>query len=756
MRFTCHNIRRRLLCVLAGALVPLAASAQISVGSSSGVAAQSLTAIPSILQTSPTEPAGFAKSKLTISAPTISRKEPVAMSADEMGYDKDNGIVIAKGHVQIGQNLTVLTADEVIYYQKRDIVEAKGNVVMLQPSGDVYFAEHARLTSDMKHGAIEAFRARLSDNSVFVANSAERVNPAVIKLRDAAYTPCHICDGIAPFWQIKSRKTTIDELDERIYYRDAHMEMFGVPFVYSPYFSSPTADAAAKSGLLTPIYSHTNNMGTLVQVPYYWRINHSQEMTITPWYTTDEGWLLQNDYHAVSDGGVFKVQTSITDPHDFDALGNDLPGHQLRGHIYADGEQMLTENSRIGFDIARASDDTYLRRYGFGNQAVLFSRAFYEAAQDRNYVLAQGLSIQGLELTDDPRVTPLVFPDFQGYYETKPMDHNLRLHFFGDAQMLSRQEGPEERRVSFTAGAELPYVSDSGQVITTTLNLRQDFYSVDNVPINGGTGSFDGTVTRTFPQAAVQWRYPLARQFDSDSMTIEPIVLAVLQPYDHNPQEIPNEDNTLIELNDTNLFSLDRMPGLDTIDNGPRLAYGGRGEYLFSGGQSINALLGQDYNFDSNTPFPNSTTAGKNGSDYIGSIGFDYLPFDLTYAFALNSSDFTADRSEIVASFRKPWLALSGAYRELHNNQYLADSREGILNASLPLGDRWTIYGGARRDLKLDQMVATSGGLLYRNECFNLMLQMLRTYSRDRDVEPNTSFTFRFGFKNLGEFGDAQ
>jgi LPS-assembly protein len=99
-------------------------------------------------------------------------------------------------------------------------------------------------------------------------------------------------------------------------------------------------------------------------------------------------------------------------------------------------------------------------------------------------------------------------------------------------------------------------------------------------------------------------------------------------------------------------------------------------------------------------------------------------------------------------------LGLTGAYRELKNNQYLPDSREAILNGALPLTDSWTLYGGGRRNLELDQMVASAGGLLYRNECFNLMLQAARNYTRDRDIEPSTSFTFRFGFKNLGEFGD--
>ena len=62
-------------------------------------------------------------------------------------------------------------------------------------------------------------------------------------------------------------------------------------------------------------------------------------------------------------------------------------------------------------------------------------------------------------------------------------------------------------------------------------------------------------------------------------------------------------------------------------------------------------------------------------------------------------------------------------------------------------------FGGARRDIILDQMIATNAGLLYRNECFNIAFEMLRTFTRDRDIEPATTFSVRVGFKNLGEIG---
>jgi LPS-assembly protein len=263
----------------------------------------------------------------------------------------------------------------------------------------------------------------------------------------------------------------------------------------------------------------------------------------------------------------------------------------------------------------------------------------------------------------------------------------------------------------------------------------------------------DNTTARTLPLAALEWRYPLINSGEDGTWLVEPIALGVLQTNGGNTDAISNEDSNLLELSDTNLFSLDRMPGLDLVDSGSRVAYGVRSQYYANSGITFDGLLGQNYNFNSDTPFPNSTRVGQQFSDYIGRVAAIYDPYTLSYRFALDAQDATLNRNEIGLGFSSPSLALSGAYRSIKNNSYLKDSQEGSINATLPFSDAWSIYGSASRDLELDQMVSANGGIIYKNECFTIMLDGLRTYARDRDITPTTAFTFRVGFKNLGEFG---
>ncbi len=686
--------------------------------------------------------------------PQQNTSAPITLSADSMAADQDNSIVIAKGNVEVMQGDSILTADQVTYFQDKDVVLAEGNVSMLQPSGDVFFADKAELKDTMKQAVIHGFKARMADNAVLAAQSAVKVNSAVTNLKKATYSPCNICSNLPPFWQMEAHDATIDNLEERMTYHDAEMEIFGYPVFYTPYLSHPTATASAKSGFLTPSYTTSDYFGTIARVPYYWRIGEDKDVVITPWLSTTQGPLISADYRQLTDNGTYHIIASATDPHAQDDLGNTIPGNEFRGHIFAQGDEKIEDDTHVGFDIERASDDTYMRRYGYGDQQSLFSTAYYEQAQGRNFNLLEGLSIQGLLATDSGKTTPLVLPIFQSYYETAPDEYGIKYHVAGDAQMLTRDVGVDQRRLSISPGATLPYLTDGGQIFTTTVNFRTDLYNSNDVPLASGATSGDTTTTRFLPQAALEWQYPLINNFaDGASWVVEPIILGVMQANGGNPIKISNEDSKLLELSDTNLFSIDRMPGLDLYDSGSRVAYGVRSQYYENNGLSFEGLLGQNYDFNSDTPFPNSTQQGQQFSDYIGAIGATYMPYSLTYRFALDNTNGDLNRNEVSLGFTKPWFSLSASYDSIKNNQYLANSDEGILSATLPLSDSWSIYGNGVRNFELNEMVTAGGGIIYKNECFNIMIDGLRTYTRDRDIQPTTAVTFRVGFKNLGEFG---
>ncbi len=679
--------------------------------------------------------------------------QPVLMEAEKMGYDRTNQIVVALGKVEVVQGETILLADRIAYYQQQNIVQARGNVTLVEDNGTVYFADEIELRDDLKKGVVANFRIRMQDNSLFAAREAERVNETTTKLRKAVYSPCKICDsdlaeGKKPLWQIKANKVKIDEEEQSVTYRDAYLELYGVPVGYTPYFSHPTPGADRKSGILMPEYSQTTQLGTTVKVPVYWNIAPDKDATITPHITSEEGLVLEGEYRQLTTEGQYQFNGSITYPRERDAAGKVTSGNELRGHIFATGENRLSEEWSAGFDINRASDDTYLRRYRFGAQDTLTSRAYTEYMDDRDYLRVQGLAFQGMRIDDDPDTTPFILPEIKARAESGPMWGGTRFRIATDTALLTRSEGADSSRATLNAGVNVPYVTDGGHVLAADASVRTDVYSVTGLTQTDGT-EFDGEESRVIPTLALSWRYPMITQVDDASLIVEPLAELVASSNGNNPETIPNEDSLSPEFSDTNLFASHRFSGVDRVENGTRLIYGVRSQYQFGPGQNINLLLGQNYHLTGDPIFPVNSGDSDDMSDYVGRIGVDYAPVALSYRFRLDDDDLGLRRSEVRGTYMDETVQASLDYIYIDDDMFLENRRHIVGSGAVVLDDHWTWLLSGQRDLDDDATISASTGLIFYYDCITVLTQLRRDFIRDRDIEPDTSLSVRLSLKNL-------
>lgn len=675
------------------------------------------------------------------------------MEAERMGYDRTNRIVVALGKVQVVQGDTLLFADRIAYYQDQNVVRARGNVAMVEKSGTVYFADEVELKDDLKQGVVNNFRIRLNDNSIFAAREAERVDEKTTKLRKAVYSPCKICreeaaEGKAPLWQIKANKVKIDEKEQDVTYRDAYLEVYGVPVAYAPYFSHPTPGADRKSGVLTPEYSQTTQLGTVVKVPFYWNISPDRDATITPHFTSEEGVVLENEYRQLTDDGQYQFNGSITYPRQRDDGGKVISGHELRGHVFAKGQSQLDEDWNWGFDINRASDDTYLRRYRFGVQESLASRLFTEYVHDRDYIQLQTMAFQGLEVDDDQDTIPFILPGLRAHAESAPLLYGSRFHVDTNTAIITRQEGADTRRASFDAGIRVPYTTSGGHVLSADASMRADLYSVSNHTLPDGS-TFDGSESRIVPTLTLGWRYPLIKQVQDASLIVEPVAELIASSNGNNPDTIPNEDSLSPEFSDITLFSDHRFAGADRVENGTHLVYGVRSQYQYAPGKNINAMLGQDYHLTGDPVFPLANDGSADLSDYVGRLGVQYDPIDLSYRFRFDHDDFGMRRSEVRGAWLSERVAASVDYIYVDDDSFLENRRHIVGSTSVKLDDHWTWQASGQRDLDADTTINAATGLVFYYDCVTVFTQLRRDFIRDRDIEPDTSFSVRLFLKNL-------
>lgn len=681
----------------------------------------------------------------------------ILLSADRLVYDDGNKAVTALGKVEISDGERILLADEVTYDTDQGTVEAKGNVNLLEPSGDVIFADSMKLDDGFKQGFIKHVKVLFADNSRLAGSLANKTDGEKT-LYKAVYSPCPVCktDPEKPLvWQMKAAKVIHDEKNQEIIYRHARLEVLGVPIAYTPYFSHPDPTVKKKSGFLFPTFQQSTTLGTSVQAPYYWVIDQSQDLTLTPMFYSEQGEILRGTHRKLFLNGETDTDLSLAHVNS----RSDPEQKTIRGHLFAKGDFNLNEYWRTGYDVNVTSDKTYLDKFNIDSRDVLRSKAFVEAFDDRGYFTTKTYYFQGLRETDDSDTIPMVLPQFEYNTVSNPDKYGNRFDFTVSGASLTREVGADSSRVSMKGGWRLPYISEGGHVIDLSATLQGDLYHVNDVADDPGKPNQDGFTGRFFPQTAASWRYPMVRRDGNISKLIEPIAQVVISPNGSNKSIIPNEDSLAFELDETNLFSPNRFPGYDRVSSGKRVDYGIKTGIFDDTGRSISMFVGQSYSDRKNQDaFSVGSGLDEKSSDYVGKIEINpNRHIDLNYRFRASPDDLALRRSELGfgISNDKKW-GFSGNYIFVDSsaaNGEFEDREEISTTAYLQLAENWFLDGTIVQDLSSDSDIGTThaiGGLTYTDECINVTLGFDRDFTRNFEDEPSATVFLRFNLKNLG------
>ncbi|MEK9660181.1 MAG: LPS assembly protein LptD, partial [Alphaproteobacteria bacterium] len=406
----------------------------------------------------------------TAPAQEMDRSQPVLLDADQLTYDENLGIVTASGNVELSQGDRVLRADSVSYNQRSNTVSASGNVILLEPTGEVLFAEYAEMTDDMREGFLRGLRMLLSDDSRFAAVNARRRGGIETQLSKAVYSPCIDCVGPdgQPLWQLKANTVTHNSEAREIVYRDASLEVLGVPIAYTPYFSHPDPSVKRKSGFLAPSFGASGALGAALQVPYFWVIDGSSDFTFDPIFSTDVIAILAGQYRQAFSDGELRVRASGT--RDDAQTGED----RFRGHIDAETRFSIDNTWRWGSDLDLVTDDTYLARYGFPYNDTLTSQVFAEGFTRKNYARAEVQYFQGLRDEDDSDNIPIVAPNLVYNFIGKPNSFGAFTTMDANVLALTRTGSGtvDSRRLSVITGWELPHIGKLGDITTLKATLQ--------------------------------------------------------------------------------------------------------------------------------------------------------------------------------------------------------------------------------------------------------------------------------------------
>jgi LPS-assembly protein len=729
---------------------------------------------------------------------------PIVFRADEVEYDEQLALTVARGHVEISQNGLVLLADTVTYNQRTDTITASGNVSFSQPTGEIVFADFMELRDSMNEGFAKNVRMLLADRSRLAANTARRTNGNRTELRRGVYSPCDLCKNdpsAPPAWQLKARELNHDKELQLIEFRDTTMEIDGWPVFYWPYISTPDPSVRRASGFLIPSVGGSNTLGANVTIPYYWVLGPDKDVTLTPRFMTKAGALLTADYRERFGNGVLDALASVNHSNVGSGSSSSSEGEQWRGQINEHSVFDLDQTYRTGLDVQRVSDQTFLTRFGFGNPLLnaMTSRGYLEGFEPRASTDLNAYLFQPLLPGIGDSTQPIVLPVANRNWQSEPGLLGGRWNLNANVLNIVREVGTQTRRMSLGSQWDRTFRDGIGGRYDFSASLRGDgywinnlssvsnpdlpsaFFSVDKQPPVAPTAT-NFLTGRAFPQVGLVWSYPLTHRGETLTELIEPIAGGFVGPSSGNRRNIPDEDSLSFSYSDTDLFRRDRLAGYDILDTGQRVDYGTKLGLYDKDGGSYRLLIGQSYRAQPNPFLPLGSGAENRLSDAVGRVVLSPVSYlDLIYRFRFDTTPL-ADRVQQVGISAGPQsLRLSGSFVYLPaqlqgqlvtnpatGQNVLYGKREQLyFTATAKLTRYWSLQGsqivnltntttfvnGVATPTSAGASLYASLSAIYQDECMAFIGTVTQSGVRNGDVTPGVSVLFSVVFKNLGEIG---
>ncbi|HEX8640220.1 MAG TPA: LPS assembly protein LptD [Allosphingosinicella sp.] len=708
-----------------------------------------------------------------VDPPPTQTAEEIAFSADRLTYERDSETVSAEGEVRMNREGYHLRADAVTWNRVSGEVRAIGNVRVISPGGDVAYGDNVLLEDNLRDGVVRNLLLVLEDGGRLAAAQAQREN-GYTTLDRAAYSPCAVVDAHGcprdPTWQINAVRVVHDPVRHRITYSGATLNLFGAPIIGLPRFSHPDGSEGGGSGVLVPEVRISRRNGLELSVPYYLRLAPNRDFTITPHVYSDVLPMLEAEYRQLTSLGPFRVRGYLTYGERLDLFADPDAREDdgIRGYLEGNGRLQLNPRWSVTASGRYVTDRTFLRRYDISRDDRLRSVVDFERITSDSYISLAGWAFQGLRVTDVAGQQPVALPAIDARWRLRDPWLGGRFELQANSLSILRTDGQDTQRAFASALWERRSITALGQELTLTAFGRGDVYHANDTLLTdtaiyrgeeGWNGRFIGAL-------AVDLRWPLVGRFMSGTHRLTPRLQFVASPPTEN-LDIPNEDARAVELEDSNLFALNRFPGHDRWEDGVRITYGADWAADLPG-VSVRTNIGQSYRLSSReTILPPGTGLSDRFSDFVGRTTLRVgRRLSFVHRFRLDKDTFAIRRNEIDATVGGRQTYATVGYLRLDRDiepliEDLRDREELRLAGRVAFARYWSVFGSTVVDLTNrdeDPFAVTDGfdpvrhrlGILYDDDCIELGVTWRRDYETTGDARRGNTFLIRVALKNLG------
>ena len=580
-----------------------------------------------------------------------------------------------------------------------------------------------------------------NDNDPRFKGLSSSSDDGITTINKGVFTSCKKNDGCPP-WTIQADKIIYDENKKQINYDNAIVKIYDIPVLYFPKFFHPGPSVKRQSGFLVPYVNNSNILGSSLQIPYFYVLSDNKDFTFKPTLFDKNIFMLQNEYRQQNKNSFFITDLNIVDGY---KSKNSNEKNTLT-HLFSKYEMDLDfENfveSSLNISLQKVNNDTYLKIFDSNIvNSDLKPDNFDTLTSDININLenenfdfnAGFTAYENLSKQNSDRYQyVLPYYDFSKSF----FDNNnfVSFNFLSQGDNILKDTNSLRSRMinnikiqSYDYFSEVGFKNNFNYHLKNTISAGKNNVEYDSSP--------HVKLMNVFEFAS---SFPLYNIGENYIDNLNPKISLRI-----NPSDMKTYKNEIRRINNDNIFDIDRLGLIDTLESGKSLTLGVdyKKEEIDNINKYFEIKLGTVLRAKSNNNIPSNSTLDKKNSNYFGKITNNFNDnIDLNYEFSVNYDLDEVQYNSLGTTITKNNFVTTFNYIEENGPIGSTNVLENKTTFNLDEKNFFTFRTRNNKEIDLTEYYDLV--YEYRNDCLIAGINYNKTYYQDRDLEPTEDFMF--------------
>ncbi len=563
----------------------------------------------------------------------------------------------------------------------------------------------------------------------------------ITTINKGVFTSCKKNDRCTP-WAIQADKITYDQNKKQINYDNAVLKIYDIPVVYFPKFFHPGPTVKRQSGFLVPHINNSNVLGSSLQIPYFYTLSNNKDFTFKPTFFDKDILMFQNEYRQQNKNSYFIADLNIVNNYKSKKSNKKNTLTHLFSKYQVDLAYENFIESSLNFSFQKVNNDTYLKVFDTNIVNTDLKPINFDSLEsdidlnleNENFSLNAGFTAyENLSKQNSDRYQ-YVLPYYD--FSRSLFDNNNFASFNFISQgdnILKDTNSLRSRMINNLDIQSYGYYSESG------IKSNFNYFLKNSISAGKNNIEYDSSPHIKFMSIfELASSFPLINKNENYSNYLDPKISLRI-----NPSDMKSYKNENRQINNDNLFNINRLGLIDTLESGNNLTLGlnYKKEKIDNINRYFELKLGTVLRTKSNENLPTNSTLDKKNSNYFGKITNtlnDNINFN--YEFSIDNNLDKIQYNSVGTTIRKNNFVTTFNYIEETGNVGTTHILENETTFNFDRQNFITFRTRENKEIDLTEYYDLI--YEYKNDCLVAGIKYNKTYYKDRDLEPTEDFMF--------------